>query len=71
MSNTYVFTINGFPYGSFHGTRIKENVFLPDWTDSTRVGYTKDLFRILAAVARPGGGDSGRGEVVPLPNALL
>jgi hypothetical protein len=24
--NCYVFTINGFPYGKFHGTRVKEQV---------------------------------------------
>ncbi len=53
-TRTYVFTINGFPYGSFHGTRVKEQVFLPDWTDPARMVYTKDLFRILAAIARPG-----------------
>jgi len=53
-TNTYVFTINGFPYGSFHGTRVKERVFQPDWTEQARVDYTKDLFRILAAIARPG-----------------
>ena len=29
--NCYVFTINGFPYGNFHGTRVKEQVYLPDW----------------------------------------
>ena len=52
-TNTYVFTINGFPYGSFHGTRVKEQVFRPDWTDPARLDYTKDLFRILAAIARP------------------
>lgn len=23
----YVFTINAFPYGSFHGTRVKEHVY--------------------------------------------
>ena len=57
-TNTYVFTINGFPYGSFHGTRVKEQVFKPDWTERTRVDYTMDLFRILAAVARPGTGAS-------------
>ena len=28
----YVFTINGFPYGNFHGTRVKEQVYVPDWT---------------------------------------
>jgi hypothetical protein len=57
-TNSYVFTINGFPYGSFHGTRVKERVFQPDWTERTRVDYTKDLFRILAAIARPGTGAS-------------
>ena len=57
-TNTYVFTINGFPYGSFHGTRVKEQVFKPDWTEQSRVDYTKDLFRILAGIARPGTGAS-------------
>ena len=57
-TNTYVFAINGFPYGSFHGTRVKEQVFKPDWTEPSRVEYTKDLFRILAAIARPGTGAS-------------
>jgi sugar phosphate isomerase/epimerase len=53
-TNTYVFTINGFPYGSFHGTRVKEQVFKPDWTQQERVEYTKNLFRILAGIALPG-----------------
>jgi hypothetical protein len=57
-TDTYVFTINGFPYGSFHGTRVKEQVFKPDWTEQARVDYTKDLFRILAVVARRGTGAS-------------
>ncbi len=52
-TGTYVFTINGFPYGSFHGTRVKERVFQPDWTQPERLHYTQDLFRILAAIARP------------------
>jgi sugar phosphate isomerase/epimerase len=57
-TNTYVFTINGFPYGSFHGTRVKERVFQPDWTESSRIDYTKNLFRILAVIARPEPGAS-------------
>ena len=57
-TNTYVFTINGFPYGGFHGMRVKERVFQPDWTSTARLDYTKDLFRILAAIARPGTGAS-------------
>jgi sugar phosphate isomerase/epimerase len=50
-TNTYVFTINGFPYGNFHGTRVKERVFQPDWSSPARVEYTKNLFRILAVIA--------------------
>ncbi len=57
-TNTYVFTINGFPYGSFHGTRVKEQVFMPDWTQRERLDYTKKLFKILAEIARPGTGAS-------------
>ena len=64
-TETYVFTINGFPYGDFHGTRVKERVFQPDWTTTERVSYTRDLFRILAAIARP---DAG-GSVSTLPGS--
>ncbi len=50
-TNCYVFTINGFPYGDFHGRRVKERVFQPDWTRPERVEYTRALFRILAEIA--------------------
>jgi hypothetical protein len=50
----YVFTINGFPYGRFHGTRVKEQVYAPDWTSPDRVAYTNRLFDLLAALV-PGG----------------
>src|SRR2546428_5982313 len=30
--NCYVFTINGFPFGRFHGARVKEQSDAPDWT---------------------------------------
>lgn len=44
----YCFTINGFPYGAFHGTRVKEHVYLPDWLAASRVRYTENLARVLA-----------------------
>ena len=44
----YVFTINGFPYGRFHGKRVKEQVYLPDWTSEKRLAYTNLLFELLA-----------------------
>jgi sugar phosphate isomerase/epimerase len=46
----YVFTLNGFPYGSFHGTRVKERVYRPDWLEDERVRYTRSLGRVLAAL---------------------
>ena len=45
--NAYVFTINGFPYGRFHGGRVKEQVYAPDWCQPERLAYTERLFRIL------------------------
>ena len=50
----YAFTINGFPYGTFHGTRVKEQVYAPDWTQAARVEYTLRLGRILAALLPEG-----------------
>lgn len=44
----YVFTINGFPYGQFHGRRVKEQVYQPDWTSPERLAYTNRLFDLLA-----------------------
>src|SRR3954447_4721517 len=40
----YVFTINGFPYGGFHHTIVKDQVHTPDWTTKDRVEYTIRLF---------------------------
>ncbi len=48
--NCYVFTMNGFPYGSFHQTRVKEHVHTPDWTTTNRVSYTIRLVNILSAL---------------------
>jgi len=50
QNDCYVFTINGFPYGRFHGTRIKEQVYLPDWTSPERLAYTNLLFDLLAEI---------------------
>jgi sugar phosphate isomerase/epimerase len=44
----YVFTMNGFPYGPFHGETVKGNVHAPDWRDDERVDYTIRLIDIMA-----------------------
>lgn len=50
----YVFTINGFPYGRFHGTRVKEAVYRPDWREPARLRYTQTLAEILARLLPAG-----------------
>ena len=50
----YVFTINGFPFGQFHGTRVKEQVYAPDWTSPERLAYTNRLFDLLAELVPVG-----------------
>jgi len=52
--NCYIFTINGFPYGTFHGSRVKELAYTPDWTRPERVAYTKRLFDLLVELTPPG-----------------
>lgn len=48
LQEAYVFTMNGFPYGGFHHTIVKDQVHAPDWTTDDRVAYTLRLFHILA-----------------------
>lgn len=48
QNGLYVFTMNGFPFGAFHNTVIKDQVHTPDWTTKDRVNYTHDLMKILA-----------------------
>jgi hypothetical protein len=62
----YVFTINGFPYGKFHGSRVKEQVYRPDWTSPDRLAYTNRLFDILAELLPPG----LEGSVSTLPGSF-
>jgi hypothetical protein len=53
-NHCYVFTINGFPYGQFHGMRVKEQVYQPDWSTPQRLAYTNLLFDLLAQVLPEG-----------------
>jgi hypothetical protein len=62
----YVFTINGFPYGRFHGARVKEQVYRPDWTSPERVAYTNLLFELLAQLVPAG----IEGSVSTLPGSF-
>lgn len=43
-------TVNGFPYGPFHGTRVKEDVYQPDWRTEERLAYTTGLIALMAEI---------------------
>jgi sugar phosphate isomerase/epimerase len=49
-----VHTANAFPFGDFHAERVKENVYLPDWTDPERIRYTLDIAELLAELLPEG-----------------
>ena len=44
----HVATLNGFPYGEFHGRRVKDAVYRPDWSEPERLRYSCDLAEVLA-----------------------
>ena len=46
-AGAYVLTLNGFPYDRFHGRRVKERVYLPDWRSPDRADYTCRLATLL------------------------
>jgi sugar phosphate isomerase/epimerase len=58
-------TLNAFPSGDFHGERVKENVYLPDWTTAERVDYTVRCAEVLAKLL-PEDVDEGSISTLPL-----
>jgi sugar phosphate isomerase/epimerase len=62
----FVFAINGFPYGAFHGTRVKEDVYQPDWRSEKRLTYSNRLADILAELLP----ESGFGSISTVPGTF-
>ena len=58
------YTLNAFPFGDFHSDRVKEQVYLPDWTSDERLHYTQDCAKILAQLLPEGA--EGSISTVPL-----
>lgn len=46
-------TLNAFPFGDFHSTRVKEKVYLPDWSSRDRLNFTVQCATILAELLPP------------------
>jgi len=62
----YLFTINGFPYGPFHGEIVKEDVYLPDWQNPERLRYTNELASLLVQLLP----DDVTGSISTVPGAF-
>ncbi len=58
------YTLNAFPFGNFHTARVKEQVYLPDWTNPERLQYTLRCARLLSALLPEG--TEGSISTVPL-----
>jgi sugar phosphate isomerase/epimerase len=75
----YAFTVNAFPYGEFHGARVKDDVFRPTWAETARLDYTLAAAEVLAALLPAGehgsisthsGGFKGWGADAPSHEAV-
>ena len=62
----YVYTVNGFPFGTFHGEPVKANVYRPDWSEPARLDYTCRLATLLARLAPP----ENHGTISTLPGTF-
>lgn len=57
------YTLNTFPYGDFHSDRVKEQVYLPDWSCRSRIEYTEQSATLLAQLLP----EHGEGSLSTVP----
>ncbi|MGA8137979.1 MAG: metabolite traffic protein EboE [Pseudomonas gingeri] len=57
-------SLNGFPYGQFHGGAVKAEVYRPHWADPQRLEYSLQLAQLLAAALPP---DCAQGVISSVP----
>lgn len=57
-------TLNAFPHGNFHGGRVKDQVYLPDWCAPARATYTRQCATILSEILPS---DVAEGSISTLP----
>jgi len=44
----FVACVNAFPYGQFHGQKVKARVYRPDWRSQDRLNYTRLVAHLLS-----------------------
>lgn len=64
--DAYVFTVNAFPHGAFHGVPVKEQVYRPDWREPARLAYTASVAHSLARLLP----DGVAGSISTVPGAF-
>ncbi|WP_110686915.1 metabolite traffic protein EboE [Salinicola aestuarinus] len=52
--NYRLVSMNGFPFGPFHGVPVKQAVYQPDWKRRARLDYTCWLADLMVELAAPG-----------------
>jgi len=57
------YTLNAFPFGNFHSERVKEQVYVPDWSRPERLNYTRHCAQVLAELL----GDLTEGSISTVP----
>jgi hypothetical protein len=50
---TQPITFNAFPMEVFHGERVKEKVYQPDWSETSRLNYTKGVAQLGVELNMP------------------
>lgn len=53
-ANVVVYTMNAFPIDDFHARRVKEKVYLPDWSEPARRDHTMQVAELLARLLPDG-----------------
>jgi len=61
-----IVTLNAFPYAAFQDEVVKKRVYHPTWAERSRLDYTLDVARVLAALMPE---DAVRGSISTLPLA--
>jgi hypothetical protein len=59
-----LWTLNAFPFGDFHETVVKTNVYVPDWGEQDRMLYTRRCAEVGASLLK-------EGDVLPISTLPL
>jgi len=65
--NCFVACVNAFPYGRFHGQKVKARVYRPDWRTQDRLNYTRLVAHLLSQLLP----ENAEGTISTVPGGWL